>query len=304
MSKCKIPNFFIIGAPKCGTTALSNYLSEHDNIVMSELKEPHYFALDMPKFRTAVNENHYLNYFKNVTCNTLAVGEASVWYLYSKVALKKIHKFNPNSKIIIMLRRPDEMVYSMHAQNIHSTDEDVFDFKVAWHLSSIRENGDSIPRNCRAKETLVYTKIAMYSEQLLRVHKYFPREQVKIILFDDFKLDTGKCYRDVLSFLEVPYDNRIEFPIVNENTVSKYLFIKKYIKQPPVKIKNILDLLKIKLNIKHLGVALLFDKLCSKSRERVNLDQELKLSVMKNYRSDIQKLSKLIKIDLNHWLEL
>src|SRR6266498_2750548 len=97
------PNFFIVGAPKCGTTALYEYLRRHPHIFMPKLKEPHFFALDLghPMVKTEV---HYASLFADSTKEHMRVGEASVYYLYSAVALPAIHAFNPDAKIIAMVR--------------------------------------------------------------------------------------------------------------------------------------------------------------------------------------------------------
>ena len=86
------PDFFILGAPKCGTTALSEYLRRHPRVFVSRPKEPHYFCADFdyyyaPGQRT---EEHYLRLFAEADEGHLAVGEASVWYLYSEDAARNI----------------------------------------------------------------------------------------------------------------------------------------------------------------------------------------------------------------------
>ena len=72
------PNFFIVGAPKCGTTALSHYLRQHPRIFFSLPKEPHYFATDLPRYRMVTHEPAYLEYFRGAGPQHTAVGEGSV----------------------------------------------------------------------------------------------------------------------------------------------------------------------------------------------------------------------------------
>jgi hypothetical protein len=81
----KKPNFFIIGAPKCGTTALSEYLRQHPNIFFSLPKELCYFGKDYPSCaRPFKSDRQYLKFFRKASCEHLAIGEGSTRYLASK----------------------------------------------------------------------------------------------------------------------------------------------------------------------------------------------------------------------------
>ena len=77
------PNFFLIGAPKSGTTSMYNYLKEHPNVLMSDIKGP-FFCIDINDRERIQEEEDYFNLFKNRSRNHFAVGEASVLYLFSK----------------------------------------------------------------------------------------------------------------------------------------------------------------------------------------------------------------------------
>ncbi len=153
------PNFFIVGAPKSGTTALSDYLRDHPNIFFSEPKEPHYFAQDFEKYRLTKTLEEYLSLFDESTPNHLAIGEGSVFYLFSSVALKKIYEFDPQAKIIVMLRNPVDLVYSFHSQQLFSADEDEQSFEKAWRLQGVRQQGKHIPRKNRNTNFLNYASI-------------------------------------------------------------------------------------------------------------------------------------------------
>ena len=88
--KNKKPNFFIVGAPKCGTTALASYLNEHSKIFVSNPKEPHYFATDFPRYRLYDSLKQYLDIFNDAKSENVAIGEASVFYMYSRGYKKNI----------------------------------------------------------------------------------------------------------------------------------------------------------------------------------------------------------------------
>ncbi|UCC88813.1 MAG: sulfotransferase, partial [Anaerolineales bacterium] len=98
------PNFFIVGAPRCATTALYRYLCDHPNIFMPRVKEPHFFAEDISVGKPTKTLDWYMGLFEESSEEHLAVGEASVFYLYSSVAVRRIYEFNKEAKIIVILR--------------------------------------------------------------------------------------------------------------------------------------------------------------------------------------------------------
>src|SRR5699024_7856449 len=121
------------GAPKCGTTALKEYLQQHPEIyIPSDVKEFHFFGGSNKKgdLNPAQNLNEYLEYFRTDD-QVKRVGEKSVWYFYSDRAREGIRKFQPNADIIIMLRNPIDMVYSLHSQLLYTLEEDVENFEKA-----------------------------------------------------------------------------------------------------------------------------------------------------------------------------
>ena len=138
------PNFFILGAPKCGTTALSEYLREHPRAFVSQPKEPHYFCGDFDYYYAPGqrSEEHYLRLFDAATDDHLAVGEASVWYLYSADAARNIAAFDPATRVIVMLRNPVDLVPSLHSQLLYMLDEDEPDPARAWELQEARRRGE------------------------------------------------------------------------------------------------------------------------------------------------------------------
>jgi len=130
----KAPNFFLIGAPKCGTTSLASWLSEHQHIFMCEPKEPYFFSTDIQAIRSAETLDEYLGLFSKVGETHLAVGEASTTYLRSCVAVPNILEFQPTAKFIVCLRNPIDMVESVHAQLYQGGRESEADLSRAWSL--------------------------------------------------------------------------------------------------------------------------------------------------------------------------
>lgn len=210
----RIPDFFIVGAPKCGTTALYSYLKERPDVFMPELKEPHFFARDFAAYRAVRERDAYLALFAEAAPDAL-LGEASVWYLFSEVAVADIMRANPAARIIVMLRNPVDMVHALHAQLLHAPDEDVTDFEQAWRLQEVRAAGRSVPRHCREPRHLQYRTVGSFAAQIERLQQHVPAEQVLTLLYEDFARDPAASYGETLRFLGLPQDDRRSFERIN-----------------------------------------------------------------------------------------
>lgn len=210
----KTPTFFIVGAPKCGTTSLAAWLAEHPNIYMCPGKEPHFYNTDL-KHRNTHSRRAYEALFRGVNDNHIAVGEASVYYLFSEVAVPNIEREIANPRYIVMLRNPVEMAYSLHGQRLFSGNEHVAAFEEAWKLSPQRRLGRMVTRLCREPRLSDYQLVCRLGEQLDRLFATAPRERVLTLLLDDVKANPRREYLRVLEFLEIPDDCRTEFAVKN-----------------------------------------------------------------------------------------
>ena len=297
-------NFFIIGAPKCGTTALAEYLSEHNDIFMSDPKEIHYFANDFENYRNVKTLAEYELLFNSVD-NEKAIGEGSVFYFYSEEAMERIKLYNEDAKLILMLRNPVEMVPSLHAQLIVSGDEDILDFEEAWFASEKRKNGHNIFRYTREIKILFYDEIAKYSQQLMNVRKHFDEQKIKVILFDDFKRDPKRIYEEVLDFLDVVQNNKSEFPVINENEKPISFILNMFLNHFPLSLiklyREIKKIFGLQGNYGSLIVKLRHLNLKKQRRKAISV--KMKKAIIFNYKEDILNLSRLLKKDLSHWLE-
>lgn len=294
------PSFFIVGSPKCGTTALAKYLSEHDDIFISSPKEPHYFATNFDEsMRTVKTEEHYLSLFKSAK-KSQTCGEASIWYLYSEDALSNIAKFEPDAKIIVMIRNPSDMIYSLHSQKIYSLDEDVLNFEEAWNLSWEREKGNFIPLRCREPKTLYYHKIANYKEQIDYLYKFFPKNNVKIIDFQEFQESNLGIYKDVLAFLNIKYDGKKEFKKINERKVHKSNITANLINfKRPKYLKSIINKIKEKLGIVKIPIwshfFYLIKKSNTKTKKAIPMSNKMKKIIDSHYTESYKNLLKSLK---------
>lgn len=297
-SRTSGPNFFIVGAPRCGTTALANILSQHPDVFIPFVKEPHYFGSDLSFRRGFETLDSYLQLFSEST--EKAQGEASTWYLYSKKAAEEIHQFNPDAKIVIVLRNPLEMIYSWHGYAVRTGIEVIEDFSEALSAEHDRKEGKRLPPHSPI-EQLIYSEIPLFTEQIDRYKKLFDSSQIHIIVFDDFKTEQLKVVRNLFRFLDVTPDFIPDFDSINSNAhgVPRSKTIARFTYNKPEFLRRLgRQLLPRKLRIWLIDFIRQLNKIPT-SREP--LEPELKTELSKQYSSEIINLSKLLERDLSHW---
>jgi hypothetical protein len=297
------PNFFIVGAPKCGTTALYEYLRPHPRIFMPDIKEPHFFARDLGSYPRVKTLEEYQAIFADSTERHLRVGEASVYYLRSSVAISNIREFNPAARIIAMFRNPVEMVHSLHSQLLYVAEEDVGDFETAWRLQERRSRGMDLPPAIRSPLLVQYAQIGQFGTQAQRVLSSFPREQVKLILYDDFAASPQSVYDEVIDFLEVPHDGRTEFPRINENKRARSDWLRYFYRKPPPVLRRAIRSLKQAVGSEPISAIkrTMVDLNTVKDR-RPPLSPEFRAELVETFRDEVALLSRLLNRDLRHWV--
>ena len=293
----RYPNFFIVGAPKCGTTSLAQYLSEHPAIVMSHPKEPHYFADDLPRLRDTSDESEYRAMFSGVDQGTLAVGEASVFYLYSQVAGGNIHRLNADARLIVMIRDPLDMLVSYHRQLCLLREEDA-QLEQAIALEADRAAGRQVPRHCREASLLQYTKVIRLGEQVGRLLEDFPHEQLHIVVLDDLVADTKTEYRRVLEFLDVDFDLRTEYPVVNPARGVRSGALATFTeKTPPALVRAVMKV-KRALRLADLGVLERLRRVNAVGPNDTPLSESLSGQLRDELVDDVAMLSDIVDRDL------
>jgi len=301
------PNFFISGAPRCGTTALYTYLSAHPNIFMSEVKELNYFADDFPNVQkiSFKSPNDYLELFQGAGEQHIAVGEASPFYLFSKVAFEKMYAFNPEAHVIISLRNPVDFIQSYHQLNLSLLREDEANLARAWDLQDLRQKGQRLPKSAREPELLMYGEIGQFSKYIERLFGFFPREQIKIILLDDLARDTKGVYEDILDFLNVTSDGRTSFQKINANFENRSQLLAKLFHPPqPVYqfFMKTISLFGIEFMKRVSVIYNRVERLNTTQASRSVMDPELRARLVEHFRPDINHLAELIDRDLSQWL--
>src|SRR6266852_6085276 len=173
-------DFILAGAQKSGTTALHYFLEKHPNIAMGDQQEMHFFDNDKI-FSGSVDYELLHKHFPPVTPSTIA-GECTPIYIYWKPAIERIWKYNPKIKLLIILRNPVDRAFA-HWNMLRFKGREPLDFFDAVREEQARITG-APPAEARR---FAYVDRGFYGRQLARLFKFFPREQVKVAKFEEFK---------------------------------------------------------------------------------------------------------------------
>ena len=223
----RLPDFFIAGHAKSGTTALYQMLRRHPQIFMPANKEPWFFASDMrPRFPPRKSGplpetlEQYSALFAGAR-DDQRVGEASSSYLWSRTAAEAIAEVRPEARIVAILREPASFLRSLHLQLVQTHVEKVKDFRTAVALEDERRHGRQIPRRSHRPQLLLYSEHVRYVEQLRRYHDVFGADQVLVLIYDDFRADNHATVRRVLGLLEVSQDESLAAVEANPSVLMR-----------------------------------------------------------------------------------
>jgi hypothetical protein len=286
---------------------LSDYLSQHPDIFMAR-KEMHHFGNDLHFGKQFYRRDRraYLAEFED--CNGQArAGESSVWYLLSKLAAAEIKAFNPDARIIIMVRKPAELLSALYNLFRCHGCEDLPTFREALAAENDRREGRRIGRRVYFSQGLLYHEAACFTEQIRRYFDVFGRERVHVIAYDDFANRTTRVYGEVLDFLGVD-SARIpdSFPVINGNVSAKTVrntMVRNLLTDPLVRgtavalcsrlPRPILTALQkaesrlTQMNYRH--------------AERPPVDKDIQEQLCIEFTPEIERLSELLGRDLTHW---
>lgn len=287
------PDFFIVGAQRCGTTAMYEYLRQHPEIFMPDEKELFFFGTDL-NFPVGVkDEARYLSLFSRGQ-NAKRVGEATAVYLYSKRAAAEIKAFCPSARIIIMLRNPVDQMYSLHSNHSAGGVEDIEDFEAALDAEQARKQDlRGLTIHGYPVELLFYREVAKYTEQVRRYLDVFGSENVHIIIFDDFESDTAQVYKSTLRFLDVNQEFQPEFQVINPSWGVRSKALQSLILLPPV-----LSIGRALLPQRLRSAAM---RLIGRVEPRPPMDPDLRTRLQAEFAPEVGRLSELLGRDLTHW---
>jgi Sulfotransferase domain len=294
------PDFFIVGAPKCGTTAMAEYLRQHPQIFMPMAKELHYFGSDLAYFRRRPTPEEYMACFADAA-EARRVGEASVGYLYSEHAPAEILAFSPQASVIVMLRDPLDAIPARHAQRLFVGEEDIEDLEAALAAEPERELGRRVPPACDIPYALRYVWTSRYASHVERYFEAFGRERVHVILYDELRDDTAAAYRETLRFLGCDPNFVPQFPVVNARKRARSRTFQRLIRTPPQPIRSFgFRLLSRPARVRLRRFLYRYNSQPIKPQP---MPPELRARLRDELRPDVERLGRVLQRDLSHWLQ-
>jgi hypothetical protein len=291
------PNLFIVGAPKAGTTSLSEYLKQHSEVFISTPKEPNLFNTDLVR-KERITHDDYDKLFIG-SQGTKYRGESTPLYLMSKVAANNIKNYTTNARIIIMLRKPIEVLYSAYHQNLYNGIETINNFEKAINEEKRRRNTLDSPIFSEPKERLFYSEYVKYTEQVSRYLDVFGKEKVYIIIYDDFKENTHKSYQELLRFLELD-SHQPDYKVFNAHKSNRSNKVLRYIKFPPKFVRKICNILVPSTHYRS-KIYKQMVSLNTASKSKTKIDIEFKQALTGQYKEEVHSIGRLLNRDLSHW---
>jgi hypothetical protein len=294
----KRPDVFIVGAFKAGTTSMYEYLRAHPQIFMSVPKEPTHFGTDLTVRYRRMTDAEYLALFRRARPDQHA-GEASAWYLYSTKAAAEIRAFQPDARIVIMLRNPVDVLYSHHSQLLFNQREDLADFAEALAAEPDRLEGRRVPASAFRPEALYYRRSVRFPEQVRRYLDVFGTSAVHFIVFDDLVADAAGVYRSTLEFLGVDPTFPLDQTVYNASRGVRSGVVQRAIFAPPPALRSLFGRLRRFAPLHRVRDALVNAN--SKPATRRAMDPQLRAALTAEFAPQVAELGALIGRDLSAW---
>lgn len=230
-----LPQLYLIGAPKAGTTSVATWLRSHPAVYWSVPKEPYYWAADYPQMRAHYGydtRRAYEALFSSQEARAAYVrAEGSTTYLYSRAAVPDILSEIPSARFIVCLRNPVDLLVSYHRSQIVVLNEDEPDFGVAWRRSVAGRLPSTDPLDAKLVDYVLVGSQGKAVERLLTIA---PREQVHFIVFDDLASQPDAVYRLVEEYAGLDPAPTPELTAVNaSNKMYRSRLLRKSTHRPP-----------------------------------------------------------------------
>lgn len=301
-SVSRIPDFFIVGAPRSGTSALFDHLGAHPQIFVPRVKEPMFFGADQEflfRSQRRMSLDEYLALFADAG-DAVRIGEGSTTYLYSRSAPSEIRESNPDARIIIMLRDPVAVMHAQHSIAVWKGFEPIADFWAALEAQDRERAGNEVTSGRSPRQDGPYYRdIVDYANHVGRYLDTFGREQVHVLVFDDWVADMPGTYRRTLEFLEVDPSFVANLRVVNPNRRVRSRAVHRLIAEPPIVIRRTGSALlpaRVRRKLQRGLVAV-----NTRVAPREVLDPVLLARLRTEFTPTIDRLAALIGRDLSAW---
>jgi hypothetical protein len=291
------PNFVIIGPPKTGTTALFTILGQHSQIQFSRIKEPGFFLAEdernpfgNPKSGQYTIDDLavYLSLF-NLADQVLAYGEASTLYFFSSQAAKTMHAFNPDMRIISVLRNPIDRAYSEYLMySLNQRETRSFAEAIAAEIQGPKQVQSWQP-------TGNYLRRGLYTTYLKAYIQLFPREQMNILLHDALLQYPEQTIDSLVGFLGLPIEPLNTDQTINKSGMPRLPFMDRLFFKPNA-LKD-----SVKHFVPHSLRRTIRHTVRNKGLSKPPMDPEIRIQLLDYYREEINSLEDMLLLDLTAW---
>lgn len=298
------PNFFLIGAPKCGTTALAEYLAEREDVFFTKPKEPLFWCTDLGIEPHALRPSSLPEYEALFAAADPAqhkvIGEGTTSYLRSRQALAECAVRYPEAKFAAILRDPADVAYAFHMEQLYTGLEREQDFAAAWQDQPRREAEWDAAQDGRP-DSLLYRRIASFGEQIETLFELVPASRRKVIIYDDFRDDPRAVWLGLLAFLGLPDDGRTDFSPRNAAHAQRFPGLSHFLLAPPRPLAPAIKALRMGLLSRDLRLVKLLKRFLNVKRPRPELDQVLRAEMTSWFRPDVERLEGVLQRGLPAW---
>jgi Sulfotransferase family len=293
------PDFYIVGAPKAGTTSLYEYLAAYPEVFLPKQKELRFFGSDLDvRHRRVWTTEEFLDLYRDAPPGSLR-GGAYVWYLFSRAAGQEIGEVRPDARIVIALRNPSAALYALHSEFVFDGNEDLEDFADALAAEPDRCAGRRIPAEAHFPAGLCYRATVRYAEQVERYLDRFGSDQVHVLLFDDLIEQPEATCTALARFLGLSPRPEIPLPRANPNKRARSALMRRFLAVPPPSLRRAMRAA-VPAPLRRLAYRRAV-ALNSATPERPALTSELRDQLRAELDPEVVKLERLLGRSLPAW---
>lgn len=313
---------FVVGAPRCGTTAIARFLGKHPQIAFSAVKEPHFFSqhdlrhLSDRDLARRVEEDYLGHLFPEDGAPGAIGADGSVSYLYTPEQMSAVLRLWQDSRFIIAVRDPLDMLPSLHQRLVYLGDETLRNFRDAWAAASDRAAGRKIPKSCVDPRWLRYDEAGRLATYVERLFKTVGRERCLVVVFDDLVADPAREGARILDFLGLEPAGELALKPARESFDVRYPWLQRLLKRPPARLRSWLAGEHYRRRVvganetegpRAIDTVMTFRKRLLQWNRVPAPDRSVPIQVQHDIRArlhdEVRRLGALIGRDLSHWLQ-
>ncbi|HEX6661310.1 MAG TPA: sulfotransferase [Sphingomicrobium sp.] len=313
---------FVVGAPRCGTTTIANFLKTHPSVSFPSVKEPHFFAHHDLRNHSQVDlearvERDYLGRFFRCESGRVVGADASVTYLYTPEQMMPVLRLWPDARFVVALRNPLHMLPSLHKRLIYLGDETIHRFEDAWAAAPARAAGRRIPRGCVEPRWLRYHEAGRFGTYLERLFAAVGRDRCLVVVLDDLAADPPGQYSKIMHFAGLVPAGQVSFDPQREGRDVRWPWLQRVLKRPPQRTRTFLAGEQFRQRERDLdrpdtvgkiteAVFAMRKKLLRWNRipsRREPLSTDLQRELANYYEPEIRHLGVLVGRDFSEWLD-